>query len=386
MCGIFGAISTSLTMTERENVQQLGMMAALRGIDSTGICYLHTKKNKTKWEISKRLGNPVSFLTCPKINGQLNFDQPFVIMGHARAATQGSINEHNAHPIKEGPIIGCHNGTIWKWGPNKKEEDISSDSRVLFRKIAEGGLQTALEDAGDLAAYALSWINLNQMTFNLIRNSRRPLHVMWNAAGNTMYWASERGMLCWLAERSNYSFKAPEAIPEHTHIRLRLGNMTPLVSKLEIKPKVYTYSSPITNPYGQSSDWEYCNGCWMKKTICQCDNAETHKPTSSGPRLIDHVMQQTKKALGLVCEEHITVDGEIIEPNKVYIGPGHEAWTLKEFEARTKDGCSNCLRDLYVNDKIFWLRRDPVCEDCLDYVTSTHSPGHSSLIEGRFLN
>jgi len=301
------------------------------------------------------------------------------MMGHARAATVGSINEHNAHPIKEGPIIGCHNGTIWKWGPTKAEESISSDSRVLFRKMTEGSLQETLEDAGDLAAYALSWINLNTMTFNLLRNSKRPLFVMWSAAGSTMYWASERGMLCWMAERTQLAYKNPEVVPENTLIRFRLGNMTPIIQKLEIKPKhsvAYAYSA------GCSNDWDYCQVCWHRKTVCQC---EENKGVIRG------LLESCKSAFGIsdetTEEERISVDGEILEPLKVYIGFNRAVWSLKDLEAKTRDGCCNCLRDLdVVKDKIYWFSRtDPVCVDCLDFMIGLVGV-NETITEGKFLN
>ena len=382
MCGIFGAISKDwLSTPERENVQMLGMMSSLRGIDSAGLATVYTRKNKTKYHLQRAVGNPVNLLTTPRVWGTVNTTTPFLMMGHARAATVGSINEHNAHPIKEGPIIGCHNGTIWKWGPEKGHEDTNSDSRVLFRKMAERGLQETLEDAGDLAAYALSWINLNTMTFNLIRNSKRPLFVMWNAGGSTMYWASERGMLCWMAERTNnQAYKSPEVVPENTLIRFRLGNMSPVVQKLEIKPKAF-----VGNVYPYTSDWDYCQDCWFRKTHCQC---EPVRNSVSG--LLEHVKARTMAAFGLTEEDHtpcVTVDGEIIEPDKVYIGFNRAVWSIRDLEKKTKDGCCNCLRDLDpVKDKIYWFSKtDPVCIDCLDFMIGLAGV-NDTITEGKFLN
>jgi hypothetical protein len=376
LCGLFGVISDKpLSVPERENVQMLGMMSSLRGIDSTGLMTAYTRKNKTKYHLNRAVGNPVNFLTDPRICGIVNTTTPFLMMGHARAATVGTINEHNAHPIKEGPIIGCHNGTIWKYGPTKAEEDTSSDSRVLFRKIADHGLQDTLNDAGDLAAYALSWLNLNSMTFNLIRNDKRPLFVMWNVANTTMYWASERGMLCWLAERTNLAYHSPEVVPEKTHIRFRLGNMVPLIQKLEVVPK------PVAHYQGwNTAAWDYCENCWHKKPDCACEVVP-----SKALVLLEEVKDATLRAFGLK-ETDISVDGEIIEPQRVYLGFNRAVWTMAELEKKLKDGCCNCLRDLEPTDKIFWFSRsDPVCEDCVGFVLLVTNIT-DTVNEGKFLN
>jgi hypothetical protein len=136
------------------------------------------------------------FLDEAPVREKFSIPNLCMIMGHDRAATLGAVNMTNAHPIVEGKIIGCHNGTIPRYKPEKDQEEVSSDSRVLFRKINEDPIEALIDADVGMGAYAVTYYDTERATLNIARNFSRPLFAMWSKKGPaTLYWASEQWML-----------------------------------------------------------------------------------------------------------------------------------------------------------------------------------------------
>src|SRR5690606_6243238 len=144
-------------------------------------------------------------------------DRPFLILGHCRAATLGEVSDNNAHPFDMGNIIGAHNGTVHSI---RGKSATGTDSEALFKILSEEGLQETV-NAAKHGAYALTWIDTNKHTLNIIRNSQRPLYTM--LARGVLYWASEFYMLRLVGHRDNIN-TVPEMLEVDTHLEIDLHN------------------------------------------------------------------------------------------------------------------------------------------------------------------
>lgn len=199
-----------LDTNERSACLDLGSISYLRGSDSAGIAVITKKKPrspKLNIDIRKRPDHPVDFFTQKETLDQIRKPHVTCIMGHARAATHGVINEVNSHPMREGSIIGAHNGVVKKYEPTKDEETHMTDSRKLFAAINEGTLEKVLSDLDWNASYALSFIDLQFNTLNFVRNDKRPL---WFARtkGGALFWASELHMIKFALGRNSIEVDA----------------------------------------------------------------------------------------------------------------------------------------------------------------------------------
>jgi hypothetical protein len=236
MCGLFGGVSTYLSTSEIDIIKELGIISQFRGIHSTGIAFAYRggkKGNNHVYSYSKEAVDSTGFLNHPntiKIIKSLN--RPMAFVGHCRAATIGEINKENAHPYLVDHILGAHNGTIHSLAPKKGEE--GTDSLKLYKLIAEKGLDEALEEVKH-GAYALTYFDTKARTLNLIRNEKRPLYLMKTDNGNTVYWASERAMLDFVAARTTTKFTKPTILEPNVLHTFNLGTIIETTRKIELK-------------------------------------------------------------------------------------------------------------------------------------------------------
>jgi len=130
MCGVFGFVLKKhgyiSGMERRRVVRGLGIAAEVRGTDATGIAYPDPVKGRLK--IVKA---PIRASNFPFYQN-LPLDVP-VVIGHTRAATQGSaLHNENNHPFKGVTRNGqefvlAHNGIIWNDQELKLEYDLTYD-------------------------------------------------------------------------------------------------------------------------------------------------------------------------------------------------------------------------------------------------------------------
>ena len=189
MCGLFGGISSVLMEAEIEAVYDMGFLSALRGIDSSGLAILISSSSspspnpKRKQILIRQLTNPVSMLLSDETQNAMNPSNHgktkniFLMAGHARYASVGSVTEENIQPLQHNHIIGMHNGTI----PSLKEPSNDlSDSKNLIKCISEEGIKNTIESRVTGGSYALVYIDSENKTLNFIRNEDRPLSFCWN--------------------------------------------------------------------------------------------------------------------------------------------------------------------------------------------------------------
>src|SRR5688572_5728369 len=107
MCGLFGAISTTLMPEELDRVTQLGIISQLRGVDSTGtVSAIRGKDGRIGFKTIKHLGNASNYFDSVEVYNHFRDHKPFMVAGHCRAATIGNVTGDNAHPYNMGKIIG----------------------------------------------------------------------------------------------------------------------------------------------------------------------------------------------------------------------------------------------------------------------------------------
>lgn len=203
MCGIVGVATgavNGLTVDEANAFRDMLMMDTLRGWDSTGVFAADKHKNVLIMKEASHGADFVRTADYATFHKEIIRDGMFVV-GHNRAATKGSVKDVNAHPFwVDDKIVLVQNGTYK--GDHRVHKDTEVDTEAVAHVIAENeNIEEALQKIN--AAYALVWFNADKGTLNIIRNTERPLWVLYTKHPNSMFFASEPGILVAACERNN---------------------------------------------------------------------------------------------------------------------------------------------------------------------------------------
>lgn len=210
MCGLVGWITNSKVHSEerRKWLRSALIADTLRGEDSTGIfmVYHEHEKNETSW--LKDVSDGYAFTDCADYaKFTNNLKDVRAVVGHNRSATKGGLTVDAAHPFQEGPITLVHNGTLIDTDHHEISEDdegVHNDSHSICHNLAlaEPGGKEVIEKL--YGAFALIWHDARDDKIRIVRNKERPLHFALSESkygGDTLYFASEAGMLAWLLSR-----------------------------------------------------------------------------------------------------------------------------------------------------------------------------------------
>lgn len=199
ICGLVGVIG-DIWSKEKKVFDFLLKLDIVRGPHSTGVARI-TMENEV--QLVKDVGNtwdllrnkPEEYYNRDKNFGELNGNFK-ALMGHNRWATVGDITAQNAHPFVQGSVVGAHNGTLDNYAHHYRLEDsekFDTDSECIMHNINVFGAEKTV---GKLSgAWALTWHDSHDDTFNIVRNKERPLHYAWDKRGKVFYYASEDWML-----------------------------------------------------------------------------------------------------------------------------------------------------------------------------------------------
>lgn len=207
MCGIFGNINSKKARTISGGVCKMisnsFVAGSLRGDDSSGIMQVD---NKGQFVFKSAQSGP-DFVNNNKVTRFINdSDVSWYTVGHNRAATEGLVTEDNAHPFTvftdDGMdrILGVHNGTLAGWKSDKLAKGILVDSEWALTKIAAEGNEAFKSFEG---SFCFVWSDTRELDkLFMVRNDQRPMYFTYNKEGTRMFFASEPGMLAWVAERN----------------------------------------------------------------------------------------------------------------------------------------------------------------------------------------
>lgn len=220
MCGIAGVMGVSYLGKAEEFIRDGLVAGMLRGYDSSGI-FQTDRTGKIFYHKEACEG---VYLAGSKDGAAFIKDAPKMAatITHTRAATQGAVTKDNAHPFvvhkADGtPMVGCHNGSLtsaWRSKPNAKGLDV--DSHWALKTIAEKGPEAFKEIFG---AYCFVWVEGDKPgKVFMARNNQRPMHLLWTKDGKNVLFASEPGMLSWLADRNKIDVRDQIMVLGEDHI------------------------------------------------------------------------------------------------------------------------------------------------------------------------
>jgi len=247
LCGIVG-IAGSILPAQKHVFTDLLIADAVRGKDSTGVAFC----DGGRVSIHKKFGNPHELMAYRDWSSHLAKINS-VLLGHNRWATQGAVNNINAHPFQFNNIVGVHNGTLKNQHLLPDSRLFEVDSENIYHSIDKIGLK---ETCGKLhGAYALVFYDSKEGSINFVRNKERPLSYCFSEDGKSLFWASESQMLKWALVRNGIKHKKIVNVDVHTHYRfiiptyLNSGNSMKFTKPLTQKMPKYDPPPVKTVPY-----------------------------------------------------------------------------------------------------------------------------------------
>ncbi len=263
MCGLTGIIGSGILPADLKILKQLIFVDSLRGHHSTGLCALDDIGNPITY---KRALDGPDFLQLKTAMSILSeVDTPF-IMAHNRHATKGGLGDASAHPFTHGDITLCHNGTLDTQSNLPDYKDFGVDSENICHAF---DVKSAKEIIPILeGAFALSWYDESDASFNLVRNTERPLCLAFHKTRKVVYYASERKMLEAILDRNNITDATYTELESGKWVKFDLTdtNIKPLVCDIAIKPPaVYTPPSYGNWDVGYNSN-NYSTKAYRKGT------------------------------------------------------------------------------------------------------------------------
>jgi len=209
MCGLVGMANLNAWSSpgRKSWFEKALFVDELRGDHSTGVIVVpKIKMGNQKQDNPKMVKKamPASeFLRQPAVRTLLGYtDDAAVVIGHNRYATQGAIDDSNAHPFIHGNVALVHNGTLDNRTGLTHDHEI--DSCAIAMTIGDTEPENYTKVLGELeGAFCLIWFNSLERKLYLTRNDERPLYIGYGSQDKTLFWASEEWMITELMTRGN---------------------------------------------------------------------------------------------------------------------------------------------------------------------------------------
>lgn len=372
MCGLVG-VAGNIAKAEKDMFNYLLLVDSLRGEDSTGAGLV--EKFNDNYMIHKRVGNPFNLMSDRKYEKATNKNLR-VMLGHNRFATQGGINEINAHPFDFDNIFGAHNGTLRNQRLLPDHKDFEVDSENIFYSINKDGIEeTAMKLDG---AFALTWWNKEDETINFFKNDERTFWFCHNKTGDAVFWASEIPFLEFAAKKAGIEITKPLSPRKHNLFTTKItgsGKIPPFYGgELKAYKPPFSGGKYVSTKTNNEYTYHYNNTKQVehkKKT----DEQEFIMFQSESPSVTNDQALAVFNSNWTQAERLPT--GSFLGHNKKIISPPNMEKILKK-------GCSYCTSPVEVDEtkqkQPFWLNRenDYMCDDCVDYLTE--NPGFDNCI------
>jgi predicted glutamine amidotransferase len=237
ICGLTGIVGQGISSVDLKVLKQLIFVDSLRGHHSTGLCSVDFLTGEPT--TYKRALDAPDFLQLKGAEAILaEINSPF-IMAHNRHATLGGRGDQSAHPFTHGDITLCHNGTLETQNNLPDHTKFGVDSENICHAFNELGAEAVLPILQ--GAFALTWYDKGEETFNIIRNTERPMCVAYNKNRKVWYYASERKMLEAILDRNGVNAEYQD---------LEAGQWVKFpFSSADYKPSVTTIKLKDPTPY-----------------------------------------------------------------------------------------------------------------------------------------
>ena len=343
MCGLVGVVSSgALSEHLLKTFDDMLYFDAVRGWHSTGVAKIGV--GKTVYT-HKRAVPAMAYMDEAYKGFIKEKERPQLLIGHNRAATQGTVTDKNAHPFTHGDITLVHNGTLFAHrNICKGSYMFDVDSEAICHAISTIGAKETLEKLN--GAFALVWYDASDCTLNFARNNDRTLWIASNSNDDILAWASEQHMLLCALERRNTTRASytVESLPTLEHVKYSL-KVTNKEKSLITKFKEYTYSYFGYN-YEGGSNLDYgLDDYYSAKKAC-------NKPMS------------TKKPFTPASEKE-TLEFVITKITRQYNSPSRGV-----LEGHTRE-TNKAVKAFNVNIDLF--EEDDWCKGMLDYKQNSHN-------------
>lgn len=199
MCGIIGMYGKALKVQHEKLFKDLLIMDQIRGPHSTGVAYI---TDDHVWNYMKAAETASEWVTNPEFKKWFGKMRKQVAMiGHNRWATQGAVNNDNAHPFQHGDVVMVHNGSLWDTDNHPKKFEVDSEGICHWLSHENCALKVLPYLCG---AYSLVWYDDRSNTINFARNDERPMYTTVLADGVVVF-GSEKGMIEWACARNEFT-------------------------------------------------------------------------------------------------------------------------------------------------------------------------------------
>lgn len=229
MCGLVG-VAGKIGNNEERMFKRLLEFDTTRGPHSTGALFVNAQGQT---DVVKRVGTPWDWYQYKAVEDKFRTFS-CVLMGHNRWATQGKINNVNAHPFEFDSLVGAHNGTLTTRYNLDDSGKFDVDSEQLYHHMNRHGWEDTLPKLN--GAFALTWWDKENRSLNFARNKERPFFFCLSEDEKTLFWASEPWMLSVAAHQCSVKTSAIKELPELTHMRV------------DIPLKAMSLAEPIPQP------------------------------------------------------------------------------------------------------------------------------------------
>lgn len=271
MCGLVGTFGNIL-QSNINYFEQALVADYVRGKHSTGVAFV---TNSHDVSIRKTTLNPCDFLELRGVSSKLNVSSLLCAIGHNRHATLGGVNQENAHPFEHGNITLAHNGTLHTGVKYKLETKYAAprfgtDSELicwLFDNYPVDEIIPQLQ-----GAFALTWWDASDNTFNFVRNDEREFTILMNTS--SMVWGSEANMVKWITQRPRVQLMRDDSkfFSPKPGIQFKFSYDKGKLSYTTVEHELPKKPEPSVTTYPRYSGGTYNNGyasgyesAWSKK-------------------------------------------------------------------------------------------------------------------------